>query len=243
MNIEEVLKQIGLDEKQSKVYYAVLCLGLSGVTAIAKKAEIERTYCYAILNDLVDQGLIVKNDLQNAPSCYCVVDPTRIEEIAKERLETVHKALSQMKSIYEVGERQPVVKFYQGVEGIKKVYDNAKSSISKKIFGIINPTSAYGVVGDDLDKISKSAVSAGVEINDLVVSGQEAKNYLDKAKKLGSVVKILPKGMSFATDFLIYDERVALISFENPVHGYEIESPEIANAFRQIHAALQKAAK
>lgn len=243
MNIEEVLKQIGLDEKQSKVYYAVLRLGASGVTAIAQKAGIERTYCYAILDELVKQGLVVKNNPKNKKSYFFVVSPEKIEEIAKERLEAVQRAIPQMKSVYEVGERQPIVRFYQGVEGIKKMYRNAQTARSKKILGIINPTAAYKALGEVLDKETKLAAISNVKVEDLVVSGEQSKHYLEKANKLGSVVKVLPGGMNFATDFLIYDDRVDLISFEDPMHGYEIESPEIANAFRQIHQALQKVCK
>ena len=41
--LEKILKNIGLNEKEAKIYLALLELGKSKVPEIAKKAELKRT--------------------------------------------------------------------------------------------------------------------------------------------------------------------------------------------------------
>ena len=58
MEIQEILKEIVLSDKEAKVYLSVLELGESTVLPISKKSEYKRTYCYDILSDLVEKNLV-----------------------------------------------------------------------------------------------------------------------------------------------------------------------------------------
>ena len=51
-NITETLINLGLNEKQAKVYLALLQLGQAGVTAVAEKAGTKRPTTYLILEEL-----------------------------------------------------------------------------------------------------------------------------------------------------------------------------------------------
>ena len=53
MEIQDVLKSIGLDDKEARVYMALLELGTATVHPIANKAEIKRPTTYLILEQLL----------------------------------------------------------------------------------------------------------------------------------------------------------------------------------------------
>ena len=54
--MEDVLKKLGLENKEIKVYLALLTLGKSPVEKIKKETKIERTHIYKILERLQDKN-------------------------------------------------------------------------------------------------------------------------------------------------------------------------------------------
>ena len=57
MNYIQDLQQIGLTEKEAKVYLAALELGEKAVQVIAQKAGVNRATTYFILESLIEKGL------------------------------------------------------------------------------------------------------------------------------------------------------------------------------------------
>lgn len=56
--LAKILQNIGLTEKEAKVYLACLELGPQPVSEIAKKARINRVTAYDILEKLLKKGLV-----------------------------------------------------------------------------------------------------------------------------------------------------------------------------------------
>lgn len=54
----EVLKYVGLDEREAKIYLALLDLGPSNMSAIAKKTEIFRPVLYKLIPALEARGIV-----------------------------------------------------------------------------------------------------------------------------------------------------------------------------------------
>src|SRR3989338_2618344 len=57
ISLEEALKTIGLTEKEAQVYLSLLELGRGTVSAVARKAVINRTSGYHLLDGLTGKGL------------------------------------------------------------------------------------------------------------------------------------------------------------------------------------------
>ena len=71
------LEQLGLSEEEAKVYLAVLELGGSYVSAIAKKAGIHRVSCYHTLDNLKKKGVISSFTKDNI-KYFSVDSPLRV---------------------------------------------------------------------------------------------------------------------------------------------------------------------
>ena len=54
----KTLEMLGLEQKQAKIYLALLQLKQATATKISEDTRIERTLCYSIINKLIDKGLI-----------------------------------------------------------------------------------------------------------------------------------------------------------------------------------------
>ena len=60
MNLEDILTKVGLDEKEAKIYVALLDLGSEKVHEIAKKAGVKRPTAYVVLEQLYAKNFVIK---------------------------------------------------------------------------------------------------------------------------------------------------------------------------------------
>ena len=58
MKAEEALKEFGLNDREVKVYLALLKIGTSSVHSIAEKTGIIRTTVYDIIKSLIEKFII-----------------------------------------------------------------------------------------------------------------------------------------------------------------------------------------
>ena len=56
--LEKYLQDIGLNEKESKVYLALLAVDNSSVLDLSKKTELNRSTTYVVLETLAKKGLV-----------------------------------------------------------------------------------------------------------------------------------------------------------------------------------------
>ncbi|MDZ4385041.1 MAG: helix-turn-helix domain-containing protein, partial [Candidatus Moranbacteria bacterium] len=75
--LEKDLQEIGLNEKEARVYLSALELGQSTVQDIAKKALVNRATTYFVIESLMKSGLM--SSFQKGKKQYFVAaDPDRL---------------------------------------------------------------------------------------------------------------------------------------------------------------------
>lgn len=133
MILNEILEKFGLTEKESIVYLAILQLGQSSVSDIAKKAQIKRTTIYRITDELIKNGLITKVP-KVKKNLFVAENPEILLESLKKKGKIIEESLPLFKAIFNSSEVKPKIKFYEGKEGIKTlIYDSLKNNKSKEV--------------------------------------------------------------------------------------------------------------
>ncbi len=122
MNTTKTLQEFGLTQKQARIYLATLELGSAPVNAIAKKAEIPRPTCYDVLESLTNQG-IASSYIKKKTRYYSVEEPKKIVELAQQRANTLKETLPQLEALYGHARERPQVRFFQGKEGMKQIFE------------------------------------------------------------------------------------------------------------------------
>ncbi len=130
MSLINPLEKMGLTEKQAKVYLACLELGGGNVTNIAKKAGVQRTTCYPILDELLSLGLVSKSK-QKKRGYFLVEDPKTLEQNTKLKLQTIQETLPELNAIYNVLPQKPKVLFYEGEEGAKNIFNDILNTLKE----------------------------------------------------------------------------------------------------------------
>ncbi|TKJ17154.1 hypothetical protein CEE44_01300 [Candidatus Woesearchaeota archaeon B3_Woes] len=120
---EEILKSLGLSDKEIKIYLANLQLGSNLVQEIANFAELNRTSAYDLLKSLEKKGF-VSYTIQSGKKFYQATKPNKLLDMLKEREELVKKILPELNFLTESVDKRPNVEVYTGKNGLKSIFEN-----------------------------------------------------------------------------------------------------------------------
>jgi HTH-type transcriptional regulator, sugar sensing transcriptional regulator len=242
MQIEVILKNFGLSEKEISVYLSLVELGPSPVRAISQKAKVNRGTTYDILKALMQLG-VVSYFNKESKQYFMAEEPekllTAIDQ-KKEDLEEVRASLKEnlplIKTLFEKQGGKPVVKFYEGSKGVRQIFEDVlreAAETENKTYYLYSSATAehrknvYGAMPDFSEKRIKRGIK--VKIISLGEGGKLA--GLDERRWMPVGKRDLK-----ATHEIIYAGKVAHISIgndENPV-GVVIQNEEIYQAQKMI---------
>lgn len=121
------VEDLGLSQKEARVYLANLSLGPATVQQIADQSGIKRVTTYVILEALANLGL-VSQSTQGRKTFFNAEDPVSLrrllekkEQEVKEQRRHFDDLLPQLKTIRSLPKEAPGVRFYEGAEGIKSI--------------------------------------------------------------------------------------------------------------------------
>lgn len=244
------LEKIGLTEKETKVYLAALELGNATVIALGKKAGINRVTTYVILKSLMHKGLI--SSLEKGKKTFFVAEsPEHLEyilekeqrdlEIKKEALE---KTIPELKAIYNISDGKPKVKFYEGIEGLKAMQqDAAKLSVSGETVLAFNPLDLYRENFASKEYV-KNRLNRQVKIK-VIYTSKNGPVSDELNKKENREARFIPmeKFMFHSIIDIHPGSRVKMYSFKPMFTGVVIEDKKIAETMESIFKLAWEAAE
>lgn len=236
--ISAQLLSFGLSKKESDVYLAALELGRGTVSQISRKAGINRTTGYDILDSLIGKGL-VRISGKEPKQEYVAESPDTILVFLQKQLETtkanIEKAqqfVPELKSIHKVSDR-PQVKFYEGVEGMKQVYEDTLTA-KEPIHAYANYDDMHRTMGDYFPDYYKRRAKKGIVAIGIVPDSPLARERASKNKEEARQLAVVPtEKFSISPDIEIYDNKLTIVSWREKL-GIIIESAEIADAMKKI---------
>jgi hypothetical protein len=236
----EILKQFGLTNSQAKTYIELIKNGSLTPPQLAKKINESRTSAYMALAKLEEIGLANKvGDAKKAT--YSPTNPSALERfIAKKRKEVAaaedlyRNSLPKLLTYYYSNIGEPGIRFYQGKEGLTRIYEDHLRT-GKDVYFIRTPADEE-YFGDVLYKYMQKRAKLGINAHGLAPyfpSAAEWARQHDKELKR-NMSWFPPKAYSSPVEISIYGDKVSLISFGKEAVGTIIESPQIAEALKQV---------
>jgi sugar-specific transcriptional regulator TrmB len=242
MELIEVLDKIGLDQKQSATYLAILELGSGSVYSIAKKAGLKRPTVYRILDELVQKGLVsivprIKKALYTAES------PERLVGELHRKEEIVKRYLPQFLAIYNVKKDKPQVQLFEGREAVGQIYHRLYLSGEVWFFGTIGDvTKLY----PEEFKIFLERIKSGQLVaRDLFVNSQTDVEFAARGNAVNNYqIRFLPESQKFAiTDFALCGNELIFFSFRPQIFAVAISSREVSGTFKTLYEFAWQAAE
>lgn len=245
----EILTKLGLTKSQAQSYLTLVKFGKLTPPELATKTGESRTAAYMALDKLEEIGLATKEE-EDKKLTYKPINPNALEKFIKSKREQVNeadtlyrRALPSLLSYYYSHRDEPGIRFFEGIEGLKKVYADTLREKSEEV--LVFRTTADLSFGDYLYEYMEKRAKSGKKTK---LIGPYTEGFADfwkkNAKKYkGEVTMAPPEMYTSPVEIQIYGEKVSIISFGEEATATIIESPQIAEAMRQIfHMAKAGAA-
>lgn len=247
MTMKEVLEEIGLGDKESRLYLAILELGSATVRELAKKVDLNRTTCYDVLALLVKRGLVSKFK-KKGRTYFQAADPRRLlaylerekEEVAK-RLDTqkkkVEEVLPEFRSLLAPSATRPKVQFFEGEKGMREAYEDSLTS-KETILAYANVQTMYEGLPYFFPEYFSRRAKARIPIRAIFPDNPRSRAQVKHNQEELRETRFLPRQeLSFTPEINIYNNKMLIASWKEKV-AIIIESRELADLQKLIFGLI-----
>ncbi|MEI7653545.1 MAG: helix-turn-helix domain-containing protein [bacterium] len=252
MDYSPLLQTLGLTSNEAKVYELLLALGqVQASVLIAKLAPIPRATIYKSLYGLEAKGLVKQEDIHKKLH-FSPLPPEHLLELSTAQFELQQRARDDLRSIlpslnstYILSTEKPVVSTYEGVEGLKKIYEDTLL-VGQEILAFVQVTQIddtlhYWLESSYVKQRTKRKIHAKA-----IISGQGwTDDFIDRdPHEDRESVKVDDVLYPMHHEIDIYGDKVAFIHFKRgePLIGIIIDHPRIAATMRSVFALAWKGA-
>ncbi|MDO8548351.1 MAG: helix-turn-helix domain-containing protein [bacterium] len=237
------LQDLGLSEKEARVYLASLELGATTADKLAKHSKIKRPTTYVQLESLMQMGLMSTYE-EGKKTMFAPESPELLKRLLsnqQEHLRTKESELSTilpglMQQFASAGER-PVVRFFSGKEGIASVREEVLTAKDKKNLVVYSPEKLSQVFSQEyLDEYSSRRRALGIHSRSIYTY----KDYFKHAglDELTERRYLAPTVLPLQIDIYLFDHKTAILSLNESKFAFVIESSQVTSGMRLIFEFL-----
>lgn len=241
MNVKllKVLKEVGLNENEAKVYLALLSLGPSGIQNIAGTAQIKRTTCYSVIESLKLLGL-VRSELVGWKKMLVAIDPEHLGNLLEQRRKKFQESLQEFKILSHAQEKGGIIQYFEGLEAVKSVYETLIRDVKphEDYMVISNQDDWYRLDPHYFEKFLRRRAKLNITIRLLLIDSPFAKKHQQIQKVYNETIKTLPKNTKFKVNLVITPERIAIHQLTLPIMAIVIENKSIITMLQQLFEVI-----
>lgn len=246
--IQDVLKELGLDELEISVFLQLLQNYTNRVSTIAYQLKLPRTTIQSALLRLEENELATKIFEKNT-AIYSAVDPQELFAIVEARKrkndkkfdeikDSLKKYMPELMGRMSSNENLPKIRFYRGKSGVKKVlFDTLTSKTELK--GFINVDAMDKRVFEINREYVKAREKSNVKKRAFILDSQHARQDRESGKyspKSYIAWKWIDKNLyPFSIEMNIYDGKISYLTYvEGDLVGVIIENDHIYEMHKSI---------
>lgn len=246
--IHRSLESFGLSEPEIRVYLALLELGTQPASSIARKAGLKRGHTYNVLALLTQKGVAQEFERKGVRTFTCTPPASLLSLLDRraEDLEGVKRSLLQslplLEAIIHPLAVQPKVRFYQGIEGIKQIYEDTLRFPGQDLYAVGDfdhyfPRENSPELNDWMWQYCDRRAKAGIRYLGIVNKSPTTDLAFKRRKGQKRIFKML-RNVDLPVEVNIYGDRVAVISSSRDMVGLIVEDKPTADTLRNFHQAV-----
>lgn len=235
---EAILEKIGFSDKEVAIYLATLKLGHGTVSEITRTANVGRTYGYPILDALAAKGLVNISGKRPKQE-YFAESPRKLFALVEKNFEFQKQMLGDVKEllpelvVLHNAEDRPRVRFYEGTEGLKEVYEDTLTAKENTVLGFATYDELHKGLPNYFPEYYKRRSKRGLKGRAIITDTEEGRRRIKLNKEEARETVLVPKEYYFYPEIDVYDNKVMIASWREKL-GITIESDEIADAMKKI---------
>jgi sugar-specific transcriptional regulator TrmB len=234
-----ILRSCGLDAREAQLYLAGLQLGSAPASEYAKATGQNRVTAYHDLEELVRRGVMAVERTPQAKR-FAPVAPEKLSQDMENNARALERALPELRSLQGTRYRRPHVRFYEGWEGVRRVYEDTLTAKGELLnFANSAVVRRFWPAYDDeyvRERAQRKIFLRGIAPDDPAGRRVHGEDRL----RLREIRLVPAKDFDFTNEIMIYDHKLAICSFDaglrgdGDMFGVIIESKEVAETQRQV---------
>ncbi len=222
------LEQLGFSKLEAKLYLTLLSLGPMSVKELADAVKINRTATYTHITSLLENGAIL-SIMRGSKKQLVAIEPDRLHYLIDRKVEAVKSLQAQFPTFVNALETSSTkpdnamkvdVKHYNGINGMRAIYEDMFKSKEIKIFCTLSEIAPLFPNDPDL---FDNALKRNPELRIYEVYGDSPsaiKKFNYTAKSNRYFYKFMPTSVGLnSPGIVIYDNKVAIINAGDKVTG------------------------
>ena len=240
-NLISTLKLAGMNETEAKIYLACLELGPASAWNIYLKTKIKRPTCYAVLDNLVADGLASKTD-DGVRLIFSVAEPKKILMKIDQRKNEFHKSLPLFDALKSESKEKPKIRVYEGVEGVRQAYMLSLDQPDDSEILVLGSAKIWSEYNDANKLYVAERVSKNIKLKVIFANTNENHVFLKLDREEMRETKFLPpEYFNPKVETQVYGNTVVYIAHsEKEPFATVIENESIANDEKQRFEILWK---
>lgn len=244
--LQQELEKIGLSEKEARVYLAALELGQAPVQDISKKSGVNRATTYVILESLMKLGVMTTTEqgkkrlfvAESPQSLSHIIDEQRVD--LERKSEQLEEMMSKLESVYNLHPNKPIVRFYEGKEGLKTILEERLIDKPTTVRVFFPGEDVADIFTEREEKeYREKRVKQKTKYKGIVSLSDLEKDY----KYSGDLTKVSSNEFPFETDIAVYKDKVSFSNLRGMVGGVVIENKAVAETMKSIFELVAKCLK
>lgn len=244
------LSQAGLTYSQAVVYEILLKNGPLKAGKIHQKTTLKRGLVYKMLDELVDLGLVKKNQTLGKVDVFEPEHPTKLKDLAEKAEDKAKTAqtvldgfMSKMVSDFNLVSSLPGVQIYEGVEGAKKVLDDSLQA-DTEIYSYIDSEAVNKLYPDMNKQYVSQRNKEGLKKKMITLDSPYIREHAKSFNRATTAVRLITAQTPFTTVMQIYDTKVSYISLQGKsIISSIIDNPHIAQMHKTLFEVMWQTAK
>lgn len=240
---DSVLEKSGLKKGEAVIYDLLIRQGEMPANKIVSDTTYKRGMVYKHLEDLEHKGLVTTTT-KNKKTYFRAEHPQRLLEEIEYKLQeaqmqkiSMEAVLPKMSEEYVLQETRPAVIHQEGIEGIKRVFNDIYAPKEEPVYGCVDlEKSDKAVPGHVVKKLIPLRIKNKVFAKTFLADSPSAQKVKAKdTESLRESVLLDKKKYPLPAEIDVYEDKVALLSFDKEAFsGVLIENKDIATSLKTI---------
>ncbi|PIR96647.1 MAG: hypothetical protein COT91_05285 [Candidatus Doudnabacteria bacterium CG10_big_fil_rev_8_21_14_0_10_41_10] len=255
LDLEKDLRKLGLSENQSLIYLTLIKLGPITASRLSEDIKMKRSTTYLILDQLMGLGLVFSNR-KGKKTFFASEKPDRLEKLTKRMrrevisaelvLEKMIPALKDIASTGSGGESK--ITHLEGINAVKNILlDIASSKASWYVFGSATKLLKKLSLKDlrealeegEVNKHKASSPKIYFITDKDILDLKEFQKHLPERRE----IKIVPGEIGVSSAMILYDQKIAMFSFEKNPFVTVIEGKELHEMVKLMYMMVWRSIK
>lgn len=238
--VSKTLKDLGLNNKESKIYSLLLDEGPSSALKVSKISKINRSTTYVILENLFKKGLVVKEKEENSITRFTCSSPKVLIDLFNNQYNKYNNLSKHIDRIVEGlnlryfnKSPKPRIRLLEGKDGLVSAYNETLKS-SETILAFASIENMHKGIPGYFPSYYKKRAERGIFIRSIHPDTPEARERMKYNKEeMRDGLLISKEKYSFSPEINILENKIFFMSLVERF-AVIIESHELSDAFKKV---------